>query len=251
MLFSLNEIINHVPSAIKPGQMLWEAKHNRKQFEAIKKGDPYTAASQYQQDPQILGGGLFKDSYWQHYEVLPPDIERMIMTVDTAQKTNEWNDYTVLQVWARARKGIYLIDQLRGKFEAPQLERNLIDFWNKHKPTLHKPMGVTCVYIEDKSSGSSLIQSIKQETLIPIEALQRNVDKVLRSMGAVKYFASGFVHLPVDKPWIHDYKDEFRAFSPLMTHPHDDQVDATLDAVEQLIVFSSSIYNINSIGEVK
>jgi predicted phage terminase large subunit-like protein len=84
--------------------------------------------------------------------------------------------------------------------------------------------------------------------MIPVEPIQRNTDKVFRAMGVVKYFASGYIFLPLDVDWINDYKEEFRKFTPLMTHKHDDQIDPTMDAVEDLIVFEDMLYSSNAIG---
>lgn len=237
MLFSADALYN-IPRQIQVNSPLWEFKHTVKQLKVLENGDPYTYSSQYQQDPSPLGGGMFKDGYWKYYELLPSDIDLMRIYADTAQKTKEHNDYAVFQLWARSRStGIYLVDQFRGKFEAPELESKLVEFWNKHKPTMFKPFGVQCVKVEDKSSGSSLIQSIKKDYLIPIEGIQRNTDKVFRAMGVVKYFASGYIHLPLNANYLHDYKEEFRKFTPLNTHKYDDQIDPTMDAVEDLIVF--------------
>lgn len=228
--------------------MLWELKHTREEFKIIEEGDPYTCSAQYQHSPNPAGGGMFKDKYWKYYSVLPSDIDLIRIYADTAQKTKEHNDYSVFQCWARSPStGIYLIDQVRGKWEAPELESKCVEFWNKHKPTQFKPRGAQALKVEDKSSGSSLIQSIKKDYLIPVEAIQRNTDKVLRAMGVVKYFASGYIHLPLGAEWLHDYKEEFRKFSPLMTHKHDDQIDPTMDAVEDLIVFEEMIYNSKAI----
>ncbi len=238
------DIITHIPRAITPESPLWAFKHDLEQLKTLEQGDPYTYSSQMQQQPSPLGGGMFKDKYWKSYDVLPPDIDVMRIYGDTAQKTAEHNDWSVFQFWARSRSmGIFLVDQMRGKWEAPELESIMVEFWNKHKPTQFKPHGAQVVKIEDKSSGSSLIQSIKKDYFIPVEPIQRNTDKVLRAMGVVKYFASGFIHLPNDAPWVHDYKDEFRKFTPLMTHKHDDQIDPTMDAVEDLIVFEEHLYS--------
>lgn len=248
MLFSMEAIASVCPLEIPIGSPLWPFKQDMEKLTVLKSGDKYTFSSQYQQNPSPLGGGMFKDKYWKYYDVLPPDIDLIRIYADTAQKTKERNDYTVFQVWARSRsKGIFIIDQCRGKFEAPELESKLVEFWNKHKPNQFRPLGAQVVKVEDKSSGSSLIQSIKRDYLIPIDAIQRNTDKVLRAMGVVKYFAAGFIHLPRDAEWIHDYKEEFRKFTPLMTHKNDDQIDPTMDAVEDLIVFEDMQYSDNSL----
>lgn len=248
MHFSIGEIESCCPREIEPDSMLWSFKHDHKKFRTLEEGDPHTCSAQYQQNPSPAGGGMFKDKYWKYYEVLPADIDAIRIFGDTAQKTAERNDYSVFQCWGRSpATGIYLMDQVRGKWEAPELESKLVEFWNKHKPTQYKPFGAQSVNIEDKSSGSSLIQSIKKDYLIPVEAIQRNTDKVLRAMGVVKYFASGYIHLPKNVEWLHDYKEEFRKFTPLMTHKHDDQIDPTMDAVEDLIVFEEMLYSKSSI----
>ncbi len=247
MMFSV-DVLNDIPEYIVPDMMLWGFKHNHKQFATLQAGDPYTTSSQYQQNPSPVGGGMFKDKWWKMYDILPPDIDLMRIYADTAQKTKERNDYTVFQLWARSMsKGIFLVDQMRGKWEAPELESTMVEFWNKHKPTQFKPFGAQVVKVEDKSSGSSLIQSIQRDYFIPVEAIQRNTDKVLRAMGVVKYFASGYIHLPADAPWVNDYKDEFRKFTPMMTHKNDDQIDPTMDAVEDLLVFEQSLYTSGNI----
>ena len=243
----MQEIATICPPEIPLGSPLWAFKQDLPKLRVLEEGDKYTFSSQYQQNPSPLGGGMFKDKYWKYYDVLPADIDLYRIYGDTAQKTKERNDFSVFQLWARSRtQGIFLVDQFRGKWEAPDLESKLVEFWNKHKPTQFKPMGAQVVKIEDKSSGSSLIQSIKKDYMIPVEPIQRNTDKVLRAMGVVKYFAAGYIHLPRNAEYLHDYKEEFRKFTPLMTHKHDDQIDPTMDAVEDLIVFEDMMYNNSS-----
>lgn len=247
MNFSVEDISLLVPPEVPLEAPLWPFKHDLEELRVLSVGDPYTFSAQYQQNPSPPGGGMFKDRYWKYYEVVPPDIHTIRIYGDTAQKTAEHNDFSVFQAWGKSPNGIYLLDQVRGKWEAPELESVLVEFWNKHKPTLYKRLGAQLVKIEDKSSGSSLIQSIKKNYMIPIEGIQRNTDKVFRAMGTVKYFASGYIYIPANAEWLHDYKDEFRKFTPLNTHKHDDQIDPTMDAVEDLIVFEDMIYNGNSI----
>lgn len=249
MLFSRELIEAKAPDCIVEDMMLWNRKHSREEFQVIQNGDPYTSNSQYQQNPSISGGAMFKDHYWRYYDVLPTDIVLARIYCDTAQKTKEHNDYTVFQYWVKsASMGIFLVDQIRGKWKAPQIESNLVSFWNKHKPTQLKPIGAQKVLVEDKSSGSSLIQMIEADYFIPIEGIQRFTDKVLRAYGTVAYFASGHIHLPRNAEWLLDYTQEFSKFSPLMTHKHDDQIDPTMDAVEDLLIFEQGLYSSESVG---
>ena len=248
MNFSVQDIMELCPHQVPLNTALWEFKQDVAKLRVIEEGDRYTYSSQYQQNPSPIGGGMFKDKYWKYYEVLPNDIYLIRMYADTAQKTAERNDFSVIQCWGKSRtQGIFLIDQVRGKWEAPDLESKMVEFWNKHKPSIHKILGCQVIKIEDKSSGSSLIQSIRRDYMIPVEAIQRNTDKVLRAMGVVKYFSSGYIHVPKNADWLFDYKEEFRKFTPLMTHAHDDQIDPTMDAVEDLIVFEDLLYSSSSV----
>lgn len=239
MLFS-QAALGRIPNGVPMGA-LWPFKHTEKQLDLLETGDMYTFSSQYLQNPSPIGGSMFKEKYFKYYDVLPADANLYMIFGDTAQKIKEHNDFSVFQCWARSpSRGLFLVDQIRGKWEAPELESRMVSFWNKHKPAMDK-RGAQCVYIEDKSSGSSLIQSIKRNYLIPIEAIQRNIDKVLRAMGVVKYFAAGYIHLPKDADWVCDYVSEFSKFNALMTHLHDDQIDPTMDAVEKMLVFGDHI----------
>jgi len=217
---------------------LWPFKHTDEKLDEMNRTDPYTTASQYHQVPSPKGGSIFKDEWWSLYEALPRDIRFMRIYADTAQKKEEWNDYTVLQAWAFSPShGILLIDSFREKLEAPELEQSLKDFWNK-QAAFCKKIGINCtvVKVEDKSSGSSLIQNIKKNTLIPIKGIQRSTDKVSRAYNVVPQITSGNVWLPQNAEWVFDYKDEFRKFSPLMSHKHDDQIDPTVDAIEDMLM---------------
>lgn len=221
-----------------PAGPLWEFKHTREELELMEKTSPYTYASQYMQMPAPKGGAIFRDEYWKYYTALPKDIRCKFIFGDTAQKTKEHNDFSVFQCWGYSpTKGIYLLDQVRGKWESPQLKQQLISFYNKHKfHHVNNPVGVRKVYVEDKSSGSGLIQAIQQEAKIPIEGIQRNIDKVMRSMDTVEQISAGNVWIPADVEWLFDYQDEFRKFTPLMTHKHDDQIDPTMDAIQKMLI---------------
>jgi predicted phage terminase large subunit-like protein len=224
-----------------PEGPLWEYKHNAEELERMYTVDPYTASSQYGNVPAPLGGGLFKEKWWRYYDVLPLDIAAIRIYGDTASKTAERNDYSVFQCWGWSpSQGIFLIDQVRGKWEAPELRRTAIEFWNKHRVQIGRNpnfVPVQVMKVEDKSSGIGLIQDIRRETNIPIEGIARNKDKVERSFSTIPHIAAGHVHLPMHAPWLSDYKSEFSKFTPLMTHAHDDQIDPTMDAIEDLLIF--------------
>jgi predicted phage terminase large subunit-like protein len=191
--------------------------------------------SLYQQNPIIQGGEIIKGEWFKRVDVLPKMLYRKIFG-DTAQKTKEHNDFSVFQCWGYGEdKKIYLIDQIRGKWEAPQLKRNCIDFWIKQ--LAETDIGtLRDLNIEDKASGTGLIQDIKQSALIPVKAIQRNIDKTTRVLDVISYIESGFVVLLDKKPYLSDFISECEAFTGDNTHAHDDQIDPLCDAITTMIV---------------
>jgi predicted phage terminase large subunit-like protein len=186
----------------------------------------YFWSAMYQQSPVALGGNMFKSEWWQFYKVVPQIRWRGIYA-DTAQKTKDANDYSVLQLWGESITGqAVLLDQIRGKWEAPDLLIQARAFWNKHRMA-----GVRSFNIEDKVSGTGLIQTLKREG-VPVVAIQRNTDKITRAMDAAPFVQAGNVLLPEDAPWLSDYLAEFAAFP---NGTNDDQCDPTMDAIKDIL----------------
>ena len=190
----------------------------------------------YQQNPQIVGGEIIKGQHFVRYKQ-PPIIKQRMVYADTAQKTAERNDFSVFECWGKGEDNkIYLLDLIRGKWEAPELERRAIAFWNKHKAADAVVLGaLRKMNVEDKSSGTGLIQSIKAKGQIPIEGVERNKDKYTRVMDVLGYIESGYVCLPEDAPFTNDFIEECEAFTADDSHLHDDQVDPMIDAINDML----------------
>jgi predicted phage terminase large subunit-like protein len=218
---------------------LWEAKHNAKQIETLKLlGEVYDA--QYAQRPTKEGGNLFQLDWFGRYKDLPA-LDWRIITVDTAQKTKERNDYSVFECWGRTKHGrAILLDVLRGKFEAPELEQVARQFWRKHARMYREGYApLRKMKVEDKVSGTGLIQALKKGPLaIPVEAVQRDRDKYMRALDILPHCAAGNVMLPIDDgfsyPWLKDFEEELRQFQADDTG-FDDQVDAFMDGVQGIL----------------
>lgn len=184
----------------------------------------------YQQNPTILGGGMFKDEWWRFYTVKPVIKWRAIFG-DTAQKIKTNNDYTVFQLWGASENGqAVLLDQIRGKWEAPELLTRARAFWNMHR-VVQGQGSLRGFYVEDKVSGTGLIQTLRREG-IPMIGIQRNVGKTIRGLDAQPFIESGNVLLPEKAEWLSDYLSEFSAFPD---SKNDDQVDPTLDAIDMIL----------------
>jgi predicted phage terminase large subunit-like protein len=200
--------------------------------------------------PIKLGGNLLKTNLLKHYGELPFLKSRWIEG-DTAQKTEERHDYTVFQCWGKGYTGgIYLIDQFRGKVEYQDLKQRFKDFWNKHNCVdtydPRKYGSLSCAYIEDKSSGTQIIQETRSEGNIPIIGVPRGAgqSKFERAVTiAVPKLESGYINIPADASFSHDLKEEMETFTGQEDSKQailkmdkkktfDDQVDCLISACE-------------------
>jgi predicted phage terminase large subunit-like protein len=231
---------------------LWPEKHNAKQVERLKLlGEVYDA--QYAQRPTKPGGNLFKVEWFARWRDLPA-LEWRGIYCDTAQKTKDRNDYTVFQCWGRTKTGkAVLIDQIRGRFEAPDLIRVAREFWSKHLRAIRSEVAPLRKFkVEDKVSGTGLIQELRRGPLpIPVVAVPRNRDKYMRALDILPHCAAGNVMLPsdepIDRPWVADFERELRDFSG-DDSGFDDQVDAMMDGVLDILGDSKQIISGSHIG---
>lgn len=216
-----------------PNGPLWERKHNQTQIDILK-GDEYVFASQYKQRPRILGGNLFKEEMLIGVpeEELPNMLWRAVYA-DTAQKTKEQNDFTVFQEWGKGVDGkAYLLAQVRGKYDAPDLERVAKQFWRQAQARLGLQFAqLRALKVEDKASGTGLIQSLAKQG-IPVHGIQRGKDKYSRALDVIGQFNVGNVRYLSGQPWNFMWRQEMLDFSP--NAKHDDQVDPTIDAVLEM-----------------
>lgn len=224
----------NIPAVNADGSSFWPEQFPIEDLRRMESSNAYRFAGQYMQNPSPIGGGIFKDEWWRFYEALPPIKYRMIYA-DTALKTKEQNDYSVFQCWGLGDDGrIYLLDQLRGKWESPELLSRAKAFWSKHKH--NSTLGNLRQFkIEDKASGTGLIQQLKTSG-VPVAGIQRNTDKVTRALDAAPQIEVGNVVIPSRAEWVSDYLTEFSQF-PNATH--DDQVDPTMDAISDMLVSTS------------
>ena len=200
----------------------------------------HAVPGQHQQRPVARGGGIFKERYFRYWHKgACPKIMYRVIYADTASKEKEQNDYSVLMVAGMTQDGdVAILDMLRGKWEAPDLDINARQFWAKQKAI--KGQGILReMRIEDKSSGTGLIQSLKRPTTvngvkydkITIKAIPRDTDKVSRAYSCSPQIEQGFVLFPFDADWILDFKKEMIEFPAAR---HDDMVDACMDAIHHM-----------------
>lgn len=225
-----------LPAIQDDGTALWPEKHDLATLQQMERSNPYVFAGQYQQRPFAKGGNIVKGQWFQLYDQ-PPIIKQRMMFADTAQKTSERNDYSVIEEWGLGADGkLYLLDMIRGKWEIPELRRRTVAFWQKAKARDVVTSGqLRQLKIEDNASGTGLIQDLKLQSQIPVAGIKRTRDKYTRLLDVVGYIEAGYVCLPRNAPFLSDFVGECEAFTADDSHPHDDQVDPMIDAINDML----------------
>lgn len=215
----------------RKGEILFPERMPASFVEKCKQRGSLVWNALYQQRPTAKGGLLIKSEWFGEYSVLPKMKWRAIYG-DTAQKTKEANDFSVFEHWGLGDDGyLYLIDMIRGKWEADELQRRTIAFWEKSKQFKNGPL--RHLAIEDKSSGTGLIQNIRKKALCPIKAIQRDRDKYTRLIDVQGYIESGYVKLPGNASFVNDFLVEMEGITADF-NTHDDQLDPMMDAISEM-----------------
>lgn len=237
----------------------WPSKESAQALYAMYLADPYTFCSQYQQKPFALGGNLLKSEWMPLYgntsratATAPERFEYTVITADTAQKTAEQNDYSVFVHWGIYKEKAYFIDGRRGKWEAPDLETNFVAFAKECYRNGKQIGSLRKILVEDKASGTGLIQGASKKVPVEIIPVQRDTDKVVRAMDAAPVMKAGRVLLPDNHPMLEEIQAEVAAFTADDSHPHDDIVDNIVDVVNiELNIGNDAVTRMKRLAGIK
>jgi len=206
------------------GEALWPERYSTADLGGIQRTvGSRVWASVWQQRPIEEKGNIMRLAWWRYHSFTPEAFRFLMYSLDTAFKTGEETSYSVLQVWGEDGQGYYLLDQWREREEFPELKRYLVARADRDRPH--------AILIEDKASGTSLIQELQRETTLPVLPVPVDRDKVARATAVTPLIEAGRVFLPEQAPWLADFLEEMGAFP---TGAHDDQVDALTQALAYL-----------------
>jgi predicted phage terminase large subunit-like protein len=212
----------------KVGEVLDPSRESLETLTATKSQiGSFNFDSQYQQNPTPVGGNMVKRDWFQYYDPAAPlpTFSTVVQSWDTANKSGELNDYSVCTTWGAYNGWYYLLDVYRQKLDYPTLRRKVIEQFTKHKPHV--------VLIEDRASGTQLIQDLKYELVSRIRPYgpPPQTDKIMRLHAQTAHFEAGKVLLPSTAPWLDEYVRELTSFPGAK---HDDQVDSTTQALDYM-----------------
>ena len=210
------------PLGRKPGEYLWPEWFDEKHWQ-MHKADSRSWASLFQQRPRPAEGSIFKTAWLGRFNIdaIPIWATTCVHSWDTAQKEKETNDYSACGVWryGRGGPGYHRTGGVRKKMEYAELRRAVINLAKRDNPN--------AILIEDKGSGTSLLQDLKANTSLPVIAIEPVGDKIFRAGEVSPIVESGRLLLPYEgtADWLADYESELLGFPNAISYK--DQVDET------------------------
>jgi predicted phage terminase large subunit-like protein len=173
--------------------------------------------------PAPQGGGLVKAAWFGSYapNERPDKFDRIVQSWDTANKASELSDFSACTTWGVKGTDLYLLHVLRKRMEYPELKRAVREQC--------QAFAANVALIEDKASGTQLIQELTQEGLYAVTRYQPQSDKVMRMHAQTAMIENGFVHLRKQAAWLAEYLQELTVFP---NGKHDDQVDSTAQLLD-------------------
>ena len=238
----------------RAGEILHPEREPREILDQLRETlGEYHFAGQYQQSPAPLGGGIIKARWFKYYAERPEHFDFIFQSWDTANKASELNDYSVCTTWGvvssprssvstdrgndrvshsgircgsggssagRPNRCLYLLDCLRRRMEYPELKRTVLAHATEWTPRN--------ILIEDRASGTQLIQELRQEGLSTLTRCDSQEEKIVRMSTASNMIENGQVYLPEKAPWLSQYVHELATFP---NGKHYDQADSTSQAL--------------------
>ncbi|MEY3703671.1 MAG: hypothetical protein RLZZ561_1291 [Pseudomonadota bacterium] len=177
-----------------------------------------TFSAQYQQCPVPSEGEIVKWSWFRRCAQPPPRSQLIIVqSWDTASKADEHHDYSVCTTWGIRGDDLFLLDVERDRLDFPSLKRRIVE--------LARQWGPRTILIEDKGSGTALIQQLRSESngITYPTAFDPKDDKLTRLHAQSAWIEAGHIWLPEQASWLEELRVEIASFPQ---GRNDDQVDS-------------------------
>ncbi len=208
----------------RAGDILHPAREPHQVLEEIRRAQgSLVFSSQYQQAPVPPQGNIVRREWLRSYAQAPASFDLLIASWDTASTLSASSDYSVGSVWGARGLDFYLLEVVRGRYEVPELRRQVIDLAERWQ--------VNQTVIEDTDIGRAITQDLRRTGSYRTILKRARFDKEARFLAQSARFEAGQVHVPKEAPWLAAWLGELLAFPSAR---HDDQVDSTSQALDYL-----------------
>jgi predicted phage terminase large subunit-like protein len=227
----------------QPGELLWPARFGPAENAAAKLDLGARAyAGQHAQRPAPASGSIYQVEWWQGRNRCNPHGSNVIarwLSWDTAFKDSEQNDTSALTVWELLGDyRIFLRHASWQRLQFPQLA-SAITAEARRWMEDDKLRGIL---IEDKASGISVLQTLRQGAPPEIAALLKafspgQVSKAARARQASLWCERGCVLLPLPSdefPWLYDFEDLLYKFPAA-------RINDPIDSFTQAILYLENL----------
>ncbi|MHB9861964.1 phage terminase large subunit [Streptomyces sp. YIM S03343] len=231
------------PLGRAPGEYLLSARgRTAKDWEDTREDvGSRTWTSLYQGRPSPVAGDVWKRHWWRRYGVPlwsqhpdQPDayrvteFDQLIMSWDMTFKDTKSSDFVVGQVWARKGADVFLLDQVRKRL-------SFTDTLAAFEAMVKRWPQATAKLVEDKANGTAVISTLKSK--IPgIIAVTPTESKYARANAVSPVIEAGNVYLPEGAIALFDPDELIDEAAAFPNATHDDQVDATSQALAYLLL---------------
>lgn len=252
----------HLPAISDAGEALWPEVWPLERLEEQRRlGGERNFTALYQGRPAPASGGIFPRHRWRFWcypgqplpEVampapggglttcavreLPPFFDEQLQSWDLTFSDAASNDLVAGQVWASWRADRFLLDQSLGLRDFPATitaVRDLSAKWPRARRIL----------VESSANGPAVVASLRDE-LPGLAGVTPQGSKVARANAITPEVEAGHVYLPhpAIAPWVEAYVEELATFP---SGAHDDQVDATSQALIHLAKRQASVTTVTS-----
>ena len=113
----------------------------------------------------------------------PRTFELKIASWDTASTLEESSDWSVGTVWGAVGQEYYLLDVVRGRFESPELRRQMLELAADHR--------VDVTLIEDTELGRALSQDLRRTGDLHPMLTKARFDKLARLLARLRVLRQG------------------------------------------------------------
>jgi len=239
-----SDLSSRLDRRTQPDELLFPERFPASAVEDLAKslGTPMNVSAQLEQDPIPDKGGIIERDWIRAWgdvlngaHVRLPRQMQCVQSWDfNAKGSDDSHSRVVGELWGYAADCYYLLDEVRGLWNYPTAKRQFI-LAQSRPGWAEAPVKL----IEEKANGIAIIDELEAGTVIDgqhvavrgIVRVNPKDDKTTRLIAHSDVFEAGLVFVPLDAPWVEDWKAE------LCAHPrgaHDDRVDVTTQALDRL-----------------